>query len=179
MVRRFLASSLLLALLGLAGCNPYKYYEGLERSRSDTAEIWSYATGDEVMNLIAINGDQNPFRRWPGALKRKANVLSVLPGKCQVKLTSRTHVVRIRGASGKTYTEDIVFVVTLDFEAKPGYSYVFTTAGRFGFFENPAGIACVYEDLLDDPKAHVGWTGEIRRPGENANKLACSPVTRG
>ena len=168
------ASLLTLAFLGLTGC-AYKYYEGAELSRSDTAEIrriaYNRGSMGNSMPVTAINSVQLP--RYASN-----EVVLVLPGKYEVKLT-RLKTVRFRGASGKRYTEEIVFVVTVGFEAKPGYSYYFTTAGSLNVSGPPETTVCAYEELQDDFKARRDWKGDYTGPGENARKLVCSPVARG
>ena len=159
-MKGFLASPFILALLGLTGCIHSKYYEGPELSRSDTAEIWTYVTGDNPMGLAAIDGRR--LRRG------RAGVASVLPAKYVVELrTLNTQLVRGDTPGGDKY----IGVVTLSFEARSGYSYLFKSAGAWSNL-----IACVYEDLQNDPKARIRWGGDVRDLGENARKLDCSPA---
>jgi hypothetical protein len=157
------ASLLTLAFLALTGC-AYKYYEGPELSRSDTAEIWTIAFNrrsmGNSMRVTAINSVQ--LRRYAGKLD--PDVVLVLPGKYEVKLTALKTV------------REIVFVVTVGFEAKPGYSYFFTTTGSLNVSGPPETTVCAYEELQDDFKARRDWKGDYTGPGENARKLACSPV---
>jgi hypothetical protein len=146
----------------ISGCQSVQYYDGPERRKSETAEVFVSTFELLPVNIYSINGKIEDFRY--------SKRLYLVPGEYSIELRTGPYN-KVGESSGPTYQGRFL----LAFTAKPGKTYTFQSQAAQARM-NANSKLCVFEEEQDSPTAKANWTNEFRSPSPEAMRLTCSIV---